>query len=211
MHNVYPISRHTLLRFLNLFVKKIEGIEHIPKNGPYIIACKHTAPLDGEIIGAAIVPKINRKIHFITNVAKLGPLWEKMIAERWAGCITFDREQRGRCLEVAAEHLRQGKVVGIFPSGLLEEQQALNDYSGKTGVARLALWSRAPVIPIGIRNFHYLSLRTMIWKHLTHPHTMVIRIGKPMTFPDAYSKETTYPLLRDMTKSIMSTLDALSN
>lgn len=207
---IYPISRFTLFPFIQFFVKRTTGFEHLPASGPYILACKHTGPLDGEFIGAALVPRINRKIHFISNVNKWGWFWENIIAVRWAGCIPYNRHDRRKCLLTAREHLEQGKIVGIFPSGVLDDLESLREYKGKTGVARLALWTKVPVIPVGIHNFYTKKKHVMVLKHLRHPKTMMIRIGEPMTFPDEYGKPITYELLKSVTENIVKRIEELS-
>ncbi|MFC1687226.1 lysophospholipid acyltransferase family protein [Patescibacteria group bacterium] len=205
----YPIARHFIPRFLKFFIRSISGLENIPKEGSYIIACKHTGTLDGIFIASVIISKVKRKLHFISNVRKRGWFWKKPIFERWAGSIQFDKTNPSKCLETAMEYLKKGEIVGIFPSGLLQESDKMRK-RGKTGVARLALWSQMPVIPVGLHNFHVVKRGAMIIKHLMNPHNMRITIGQPMTFPDAYNKPITHDLLREVTRRVVNRLEELS-
>ncbi|MFC1687225.1 lysophospholipid acyltransferase family protein [Patescibacteria group bacterium] len=205
----YPISRFTLLPLLRFYTRSVSGLEYIPYKGPFILACHHTSPLDGAFIAAAVINKINRKIRFITRIAPWGWLWKKIVAEWWGGCIPFDSNNRQQCLNVANKYLHKGRIVGIFPGGILEESDMDNN-RGKTGVARLALWSKVPVIPVGLYNHQSRRLKSIIVKHLTNPHYLRITIGEPMTFPEAYDKPITHELLRDLTSQIINRVLELS-
>lgn len=207
---VYPIARLTLLPLVRHFISSVHGTEHLPTSGPYILACKHTGPLDALFIASVIIPVIGKKIHFIARIAPWGWFWKKIVAERWAGCIPFEKSDKTKCIDTAKQYIMQNKVVGIFPSGILEEQRDTQDYRGRTGTARLALWTQVPVIPVGIRNFSTFNLLTMIKKHLARPGSMHVRIGQPMTFPDMYDRPITYDMLRDVTARIMRSVEKLS-
>ncbi len=205
----YPFARNLFVPVLQFFIRSAKGVENVPEHGPCILACKHTGPLDGVFMAAVIVPKIKQKIHFITNPARCGWLWEKIVVQRWAGAIPYNKKDPARCLDLAQDYLRKGKFVGIFPGGLLQNPEA-TQRRGKTGVARLALWTRAPVLPIGLHNFKVLKRGKMIITHLRNPHNMRITIGKPMTFSDAYNKPITYGLLREITARIVDRIEQLS-
>lgn len=205
----YPIARICIRPVLRFFIRSIKGLEHVPRSGPLIVACRHTGPLDGLFIVAALVPRLNQKIHFIAKRVRWVWLWQKLVVEKWAGCIPLRMDRPRGCLEVAQKKLERGGVVGIFPEGLLQEREK-NMGRGKTGVARLALWTRAPVLPVGLHNFHVVNRGEMIWKHLRNPHNMRITIGEPMTFPDAYDSKITHDLLRSVTDRIVDRIESLS-
>ncbi len=206
----YPLSRYLVAPILKFFIRSVTGTEHIPQQGSCILACRHTGPLDGLFIAAGIIPHINRKIHFIANTGRWGWLWRRFrfFTERWAGSIPFDKNNPRACLDQAMEYLHRGEIVGIFPSGLLQHQDPRKP--GKTGTARLALWSKVPVIPIGLYNHFALRRREMVLKQLRNPHTLRITVGESMTFPDAYAAPVTYDLLRDITSRITRRIDELS-
>jgi len=214
---VYPIARYTLLPFIRFFIKKTVGFENIPIKGPYIIACKHMGPLDGAFIGAVIIPKINQKIHFVSRVAEWGWFWEKVVAEWWAGNIPFYKENPRICLEIALDYLKKGEIVGIFPEGIVQEYDS-HKYRAKTGVARLAIWARVPILPIGL--VHDVTIRhdlpklhrkrQVIKNILLNPHSLEIHIGQPFEVKEYYNKEITRDLLKEVTNVIMDRIDALT-
>lgn len=211
--NVYPIARLTLLPLIRLFIRDARGFENLPARGPFILACKHQAVLDGVFVAAAIIPKLNEKIHFIARIAKWGWFWEKVVAERWAANIPYYDENPRLCLEIARHHLEQGRIVGIFPEGVLEEYEEyerIKGYRGRTGVARLALWAGAPVVPVGLYNIRTGSRQRVILHTLLHPNTVRIRIGKPIALPKIEPHEITHERLREVTDAIMMEINRLT-
>lgn len=212
---VYPFARYTLLPFIRFFIKKTVGIEHVPMHGPYIIACKHFASLDGVFVAATLTPYLNQKIYYVANVAQWGWFWEKIVSERWAGAIPFYKDNPSACLDVANAYLRRGCIVGIFPEGFVEQRQ--KNQKAKTGTARLALWNKVPIVPIGLK--HTITTRFANGMHkrrnaikniLTHPHSLEIHIGQPFTLEKFYDQPITKELLYEATIEVMSHIESLS-
>jgi 1-acyl-sn-glycerol-3-phosphate acyltransferase len=214
---VYPIARKTLLPLVRFFIKKTVGLENLPLKGPYIVACKHLGPLDGTFIASVIIPRVNQKIYFIANIPNWGILWQKIVAEQWAGNIIYNPDNPSICLEAAYDYLQKGRIVGIFPEGIIQEYDP-HKKRAKTGTARLALKARVPIIPIGlvhdvsVRNdLPMLQQRRQVIKNiLVNPHSLEIHIGQPFTLKDYYDKEITRELLEQATNDIMDKVDGLT-
>lgn len=214
----YPISRRTLFPFIRFFIKKTFGLEHVPLQGPYLIACKHLGPLDGVFIGAVLLPHLKQKIAFISNTAPWGWYWEKIVAERWANCIPFHRENPHASLDIADAYLKNGKIVGIFPEGIIQEYNE-EKMRAKTGTARLAIWNRVPIIPVGM--VHDVTVRPdlpklhrrrqVIRNILYNPHALEIHIGKPFELTQYYDREMTKEVLIEATNMIMDRIDGLTH
>ncbi|MGM0385001.1 MAG: lysophospholipid acyltransferase family protein [Actinomycetota bacterium] len=117
---------------------RVWGAEHVPAEGPVIVASNHIGVVDGPVLHGAIP----RSSHIIVKQeffdSKLGFLMD------WAGQIPVDRSAGRAALVVALELLKEGRLVGIFPEGS-RGTGALQ--SVKAGVAWLALQSGAPVVP----------------------------------------------------------------
>ncbi|MFA6552906.1 MAG: lysophospholipid acyltransferase family protein [Patescibacteria group bacterium] len=213
---VYPITRYTLFPLIRFFIKKTLGLENLPKKGPYLIACKHMGPLDGVFIGAVIVPYINQKLYYFTNVAQWGWVWEKLVAERWAGSIPYYRDNPGASLEIANELIRQGKVIGIFPEGIIQDYGQRG--RAKTGAARLAIWHHIPIVPVGL--VHDISVRTdlprmfrkrqVLKNILLNPHSLEIHIGQPFEISQYYGRDMTHEMLIEATNAIMMNIEKLT-
>jgi 1-acyl-sn-glycerol-3-phosphate acyltransferase len=214
---VYPIARLTLLPFIRFFIKKTVGLEHMPKKGPYIVACKHLGPLDGTFIGSVIIPHVNQKVHFIANIAPWGWWWKKVVAEYWAGNILYNHYNPAVCLEIAYDYLQKGRIVGIFPEGIVQEYDPKKNRA-KTGTARLAIRARVPIVPIGL--VHDISVRSdlpklrqyrqVIKNILLNPHSLEVHIGEPFTLKKYYDEEISAELLEQATDEIMDRIDALT-
>jgi 1-acyl-sn-glycerol-3-phosphate acyltransferase len=134
-----------LLRLM--FRPKVSGLEHIPPEGGAIIASNHVSFLDGLLV-SLVVP--HRRVMYLTKVKYID---RPML--RWfltgAGVIpvaTDDLGAAGGAVTAGVQAVRSGRLVGIFPEGTRSPDGRL--HRGKTGAARIALASGAPVIPAGI-------------------------------------------------------------
>ncbi len=124
------------------------GAQHIPKSGPAIVAANHISALDGPVFALATVTASRRGVRFLVAAEFLehrfiGPvmrLYEQIPIRRGAGdAVALD--------EVAAT-IRAGALAGIFPEGRVNPGTELQRV--RTGLARIALATGAPVIPVGI-------------------------------------------------------------
>jgi 1-acyl-sn-glycerol-3-phosphate acyltransferase len=123
------------------------GSEHIPRSGPAIIAANHVGYLDFTFLGLGG----HRRGRFVRFMAMQSAF------EHWLGGpllrgmkhIPVDREGDARAsLHRAAAALRRGEVVGIHPEGAMS--RSFVPAPGKTGAARLAIETGAPLIPAAV-------------------------------------------------------------
>ena len=102
--------------------------------------------------------------------------------------------------------MKSGKIIAIHPEGTRTLTGKLQQ--GKTGIARLALAAKAPVLPIGlIGTFEILPKG----KHIPKFKKAAMNIGKLMAFEKYYNKKITKSLLRKITNKIMHEIAKLSN
>ncbi|MDP2684283.1 MAG: lysophospholipid acyltransferase family protein [bacterium] len=200
-------------------MKPTKGLENVPAQGPFIIACKHVGSMvDGIFVGAVIIPKIDQKIHFISLVAEWGRFWKQNVAEQWAGVIPYLEEDPRVCLDKGLDLLKQGKVVGIFPEGILKNNQNNNGSRIKTGVARLAILSQLPILPIGLdyqindkdglknmQNYWHV-----MWQTIFNPQSVQVIIGQPFEISEYYSKEFNREMLFEASNYIMTKIEKIS-
>src|ERR1700682_4827773 len=128
------------------FRVRVEGLEHVPSKGPVIMASNHVSFSD-----SIFLPLVLRRR--ITFVAKAEYFEDPKTAWffRAMGQIPIKRGDglaANRALESALEVLADGGVFGIYPEGTRSPDGRL--YKGHTGVARLALKSKAPVLAIAM-------------------------------------------------------------
>lgn len=184
------------------------GESNIPARGAVILAGNHIGTAD-----AFIVPSlIERNVTFPAKAemfAGKGGLFSKLIA--WflkaVGQVPLDRSG-GRAsadgLGPILQVLHEDGVVGIFPEGTRSPDGNL--YRGKTGVARLALASGAPVIPVALRNSQFKGKRLGIpW--VDHP---VITYGKPLDFSAFAWGVNDRAVLRWVTDEIMAAIQQVT-
>jgi 1-acyl-sn-glycerol-3-phosphate acyltransferase len=131
---------------------RVEGLEHVPPDGPYIVVSNHTSNLDPPFVGTAIGHRIGRIIHFMAKEEiRSWPLvgW----LARSSGVFFVRRGQGDRAAQrIALAHLTAGEVIGIFPEGTRSRDGRLRE--AKLGVALLALLSGVPLLPVGIAGTH---------------------------------------------------------
>ena len=139
----------SLLRVL--FRPQVEGAERIPGSGPVILAGNHLTFLD-----SMILPVVTRRqVVFIGKDSYVTGRGVKGRLMAWfftgVGMIPVDRDGgRGgvAALMTGRRVLEEGRVFGIYPEGTRSPDGRL--YRGRTGIARLALMTGAPVVPFAM-------------------------------------------------------------
>ena len=108
-------------------------------------------------------------------------------------------------LSAAKRILDEGDLFGIYPEGTRSHDGRL--YRGKTGVARLALESRVPVIPIAVIGTNAIAPPGKKFGSLTQP---LVRFGEPLDFSRYEGLENDRFILRSITDEIMYEIMRLS-
>ena len=203
---IYPLVIAVTVPFSMFLIKDIKGLNNIPKKGAFIVAANHESYLDPILIPSIFDKYFKRKVHFLAKKE----LFEGIVGnifESATGGILLDREKRGKTgLKNALNALKEGKIIGIFPEGTRSLTGKIQ--SGKTGVARLALWARVSVVPIGINGTFELMPKGRIIPKLKK--NVSFKIGKPLHFNKYYKRKTTKKLLREITNKIMEEIARLS-
>ena len=200
---VYPIAKKTLFPLIRLFLKEVKGTENIPKKGPYIITANHESYSDPFLICSVIIPLINKKIHFLAVKGRFWNLWGDKIARDWAGgvCLDYGKE---KAFQELLNFLKKGEIVGIFTSlksldGKLQK--------GKTGIVRLALKARVPIIPMGLIDAFDIAPGDKLIPNLRRAK---LHIGEPIYLDKYYGKDLNEKLLRKLTDDLMGIISKLT-
>ena len=187
-----------------LYRPKASGLENIPVDGPAIIAANHQSFLDDFLL-PLVVPK--RKMVFLAK-AEYFDKWYLRWFFKAANVIPVRRESKSAAedaLRAGVRALREGQLVGIFPEGTRSPDGRL--YRGKTGVARMALEARVPVIPAAlIGTFELMPYNRKIPK----AGRAEVRFGKPLRFDRHYDTPADRFVLRSVTDEIMYEIMLLS-
>ena len=201
---VYFIPKLTILPITKLWIKKVSGLGNIPKKCPFIVAANHASYMDHLIITSTLVMHLDKNIYHLAKKEHFDNFFKKAW-HTYSGCIPVDRELGGEdALQLAIDALNNGKIIVIHPEGTRTLTGRLQ--KAKTGVARIALLSKAPVIPIGlIGTFEILPKG----KYIPSFRRAIMNIGKPMHFEEYYKRKVNKRLLRKVTTKIMKEIAAL--
>lgn len=149
--NLYDVLEHARFRPIArlLYGVKVEGAERIPATGPVILVANHESLFDPWLLALATP----RPVHYMAK----SELWSYPLVGRTLDAFGAFPVERGTgdstAISNAAELLRRGEALGMFPQGT-SKQLARRVY--RRGAARLALATGAPIVPvrlIGTRGF----------------------------------------------------------
>jgi 1-acyl-sn-glycerol-3-phosphate acyltransferase len=185
-----------------------EGTENVPEEGPAILASNHLSYSDWLFMPLAIPRRVTfvAKAEYFTGRGIKG--WLQRSFFSGAGQVPIDRSG-GRASEGAIRTglrlLSQGELFGIYPEGTRSHDGRL--YRGKTGIARMALEAKVPVIPVAVINTDVIAPPGKIFGRYARPG---VRFGKPMDFSRYEGLESDRYVLRAITDEIMYELMKLS-
>lgn len=206
LYQVLKVLGGPLLKFL--YKPWIRGAENVPEDGPAIMASNHMAVIDSVFLPLMI----SRPITFMgkADYFDSSGLKGRFIAwfMRSVGTVPVDRtggKRAAAALRVGLERLSNGELFGIYPEGTRSPDGRL--YRGKTGVARLAIESGAPVIPVAMIG---TNIAQPIGVKIPRLHRIGVVIGKPLDFSRYRGMQDDRYILRAVTDEIMYSLMKLS-
>jgi 1-acyl-sn-glycerol-3-phosphate acyltransferase len=195
---------------LRLFTRQrwIDG-EKIPPSGGCVVVGNHVSHID-PLTFAHFVYGHGRIVRFLAKAEVLDvPVLGRLI--RATGQIpvyrmTSDASQAFRAAVAAVE---QGKCVTVYPEGTITRDPDLWPMVGKTGAARIALSTNAPVIPVAQWGPQDLLAPYAALPRPFPRKTMVVKAGDPVDLDDLREAEMSPEVLREATSRIMSAITAL--
>jgi 1-acyl-sn-glycerol-3-phosphate acyltransferase len=207
MNNLpYGTLRAFLTPFLMiLFRPKVKGLRNVPATGPLIIASNHLSFSDSIFMPLVVPRKVTflAKSEYFTSPGPKGLL--KKLTFIALGQVPVDRSG-GRRSEAALitglQVLSEGKCLGIYPEGTRSPDGRL--YKGRTGIARLAIESGAPIIPVAMFNTEKIQPTGQVIPNIQR---VGMTFGEPMYF-DGDSTDLAY--LRVVTDQIMNRIQEIS-
>ncbi|MCX4723497.1 lysophospholipid acyltransferase family protein [Streptomyces sp. NPDC090052] len=196
---------------LVLFKRDWSGMEHIPDDGGFITAVNHNSYLDMFSYG-----------HFQYNTGKVPRFLAKAalfkvpvvgLLLRGTGQIPVYRESSNAfgAFRAAVAAVEKGQCVAFYPEGTLTRDPGQWPMTAKSGVARAALLTKAPVIPVAQwgANLAMPPYATGKKVHFFPRKTLQVKAGPPVDLARFYGKDPTPEVLREATEAIMAAVTAL--
>jgi 1-acyl-sn-glycerol-3-phosphate acyltransferase len=205
----YWLLKAILTPVLRLFYRvRIEGRDQLPEDGPVILAANHRSFLDSIFLPLVIRRRVTfvAKAEYFTSPGIKGWLQKTFFAG--SGQVPIDRSGGGAsegAIISAKRVLAEGELFGIYPEGTRSHDGKL--YRGKVGVARLALETKAPVIPVAVVGTDVVAPPGKTFGRFTRP---VVRFGTPLDFSRYEGMENDRYILRSITDEIMYEIMRLS-
>ncbi|MEU4095141.1 lysophospholipid acyltransferase family protein [Streptomyces sp. NPDC026673] len=188
----------------------VEGLEHIPRQGPAILASNHLSFSDSFFLPAVLDRKVTfiAKAEYFTTPGIKGKLTAAFF--KGVGQLPVDRSGARGAGEAAISSgikvIESGELFGIYPEGTRSPDGRL--YRGKPGgLARIALATGAPVIPVAMIDTEKIQPPGKVMPKLMRPG---IRIGKPLDFSRYMGMEHDRFILRSVTDEVMYEIMKLS-
>ncbi len=186
----------------------VEGIDNVPSTGPAILASNHLSFSDSFFLPLVLKRRVTflAKADYFVKRGIRGRLTAAFF--RSTGQLPVDRSggKAGEAaLRTGLKVLQEGHLLGIYPEGTRSPDGRL--YRGKTGVARMALEGRVPVIPVAMIDTNLVQPPGQI---IPNPGTVGVRFGAPLDFSRYYGMESDRFVLRSVTDEIVYELMRLS-
>jgi 1-acyl-sn-glycerol-3-phosphate acyltransferase len=188
---------------------KWSGTENIPRQGPVIFAPNHMSYLDWGT--DSLFFQANGR--YPTFMIKASAFKVTFIGKLLYGCgqipVNRGRADAAQALKQAEQALAEGAAVIVYPEGTATRDPELWPMTAKTGVARLALATGAPVIPVarwGTQNVLPYGSKKLSW----WPRQIVRTVaGPPVDLSEWAGQPTSARALRAATDAIMADVTAL--
>lgn len=193
-HLIRPWVRPELFPYARF---DVEGLEHVPRHGPVLMAANHRSYFDVAAL-ALVAARLGRPVRFLAKKE----LFDAPVVgwlTRAIGGIPVDRadgDAARHAVGRAESALRAGEVVIVLPQGTIPRGTDFFDpvLHGKTGTARLAASTGAPVLPVGLWGTEAVwprSSRVPDFTGVLHPPIVRVHLGKPIVLGLADAKADT--------------------
>lgn len=186
----------------------VTGVEHVPETGPVIFAANHNSVADQVFIPLAAHRQVFwfAKSEYFTQTGLRGSVIAAFF--RAMGQVPVARQDAraaAAVIEVGLEVLAQDRALGIFPEGTRSPDGRIHKF--RTGLARTALRSGAPVVPVGVVGTREVHVPGSSRWHRAH---VEIHFGTPLRFDHLAAQERSSRVLREVTEQVRMAVQELS-
>lgn len=197
-----PLSRF-------LYQPRITGVDKVPVDGPVIFAANHLSAVDTAVIAlwSPRAVQFLSKDEYFTKPGIKGRMMAKFLTAM--GFVPVNRDSAHAALAsltVMSNILSDGGAVGIYPEGTRSLDGKL--HRGHTGVASLALSTRAPVVPVALSGTDKVQPKGTTIPRLAK---VSVTFGQPLYFDRYDGMEASPAIRRAITDEIMYAILELSD
>ena len=191
-----------------IYHPEVYGVANVPESGPVIIASNHVSFADQVFTPLSAGRRVTyfAKAEYFTTPGLKGRAMAALF--HGLGQVPVERadtRSAAGVIEIGVEVLAAGGALGIFPEGTRSPDGQL--YKFRTGIARVALRSGAPVVPVGITGTReVLPPDSRRW----HRAPVAVHFGEPLYFGDRAGQERSARVLREITDTIRVAIQQLS-
>jgi 1-acyl-sn-glycerol-3-phosphate acyltransferase len=186
---IYTLVPEFLLRFLSwllihvIYRLRVTGIDNIPERGPALLICNHVSFVDPIVISAAC----RRPVRFIMDAGIFRiPVLNTIFRGMKAIPVAPQKENPEvyeRAFQVAAQELRDGQLVCIFPEGRITRDGEVAEF--RAGMLRILKETPVPVVPIALSNLWgsmFSRFERSLWKRLPRRYLakITLAVGQPV-------------------------------
>ena len=207
----YWIMKHIVVGpiLLAIFRPWVVGLQHVPKDGPVILASNHLSFIDSVFLPLVVDRPVVflAKSEYFTGKGLKG--WATRMFFQATGQLPIDRsggKASEASLNTGLRVLSEGRILGIYPEGTRSPDGRL--YRGRTGVARMVLESGAPVIPVAMIGTEKVM---PIGTRLPKVRRIGIILGEPLDFSRFEGLEGDRFVLRSVTDELVHELRRLGD
>lgn len=187
----------------------VRGLEHVPATGPAILASNHLSAADTVLLPTVVRRRVTfiAKADLFRGTGVRGRLTAGLM--HGIGQLPVDRSggrASSAAIDSAVSVLRDGELFGIYPEGTRSPDGRL--YRGRTGVARIALASGAPVLPVAMVGTEDLLPTGRV---LPKVRRVGVVVGEPLDFSRYAGRADDQLVVRSVTDEVMAAIQALSH
>jgi 1-acyl-sn-glycerol-3-phosphate acyltransferase len=197
----YAVARAACVGFCRLWFRmSVEGLEHVPTAGPFVLAPVHRSNMDTPIVSVVT----RRRLRYMGKDS----LWKKAFP-RWALSAlggfpvsrgTVDKEALVRCIAV----LKAGEPLVLFPEGERKSGPLVQPLFD--GAAFVAAKAAVPIVPVGIGGSERVMPKG---SKLIYPRKVHVIVGPPIVIPGADQGRVPRAALTDVTSTLHDELQRL--
>jgi 1-acyl-sn-glycerol-3-phosphate acyltransferase len=190
MYSVIAVLSWPVLH--GLYRLRARGLEHLPREGGFVLACNHVSSFDPWPLGMPLWPR-----RFLRFMAKSELYWWPLTyVLKGAGAFPVRRGQRDvQAIETAVALVREGYPVAMFPEGTRRAKGLVKRFEARprSGAARIALEAGSPLVPAavagtdGLRRFRPLR----------------VAYGPPVEIDDLRGREDVQAAAHEATRRLM--------